>query len=101
MGAQFEGLTDRHKDFIAEQHVFFVATAARDGRVNVSPKGLDALDIDLVQTSCGYGVPFMEFTGDRPLMDSWAEKKGPEGLHAYQQEKNRVSLDGMPTGLPS
>jgi hypothetical protein len=34
-------------------------------------------------------------------MDSWSTKKGPDGIHAYQQEKNRVSLDGLPTGLPS
>ena len=31
--------------FIEAQPMFFVATAARDGRVNVSPKGLDTLRI--------------------------------------------------------
>ena len=41
-----------------------------------------------------------EFVGQRDLMDSWATKKGPDGVHAYQQEKNRVSIDGFPTGLP-
>ncbi len=160
--------------------MFFVATAARDGRVNISPKGLDSLrvvapnrvvwlngtgsgnetaahlldvprmtimfcsferkplilrlygtaravhpadaewpglaalfpplsgarnlfvlDVDLVQTSCGYGVPLYDFVDQRDLMDSWATKKGPEGLHAYQQEHNLVSIDGLPTGLPA
>lgn len=33
------------KAFIQAQHLFFVATAAPDGRVNVSPKGLDSLRI--------------------------------------------------------
>lgn len=33
-------------------------------------------------------------------MDSWAENKGEDGLHAYQQQKNLVSIDGFPTGLP-
>ena len=33
------------RDFIERQPMFFVATAARDGRVNVSPKGLDTLRI--------------------------------------------------------
>ena len=33
------------RTFIERQHVFFVATAARDGRVNVSPKGMDTLRI--------------------------------------------------------
>jgi hypothetical protein len=31
--------------FVREQHMFFVATAAADGRVNVSPKGLDSFRI--------------------------------------------------------
>ena len=33
------------RSFIERQHVFFVATAAADGRVNVSPKGADTLRI--------------------------------------------------------
>jgi hypothetical protein len=180
MAQQFPEMTDRHRRFIEAQQMYFVATAARDGRVNVSPKGLDSLrvlspsrvvwlngtgsgnetaahlldiprmtlmfcsfvreplilrlygtaravhstdaewddllglfppmqgsrnvfvlDVDLVQTSCGYGVPLYEFTGQRDLMDSWATKKGPDGLHAYQQEKNTRSIDGLPTGLPA
>ena len=63
-------------------------------------RNIFVLDIDLVQTSCGFGVPLMEFADERALMDSWATKKGPDGIHDYQQEKNRVSLDGLPTGLP-
>jgi hypothetical protein len=57
------------------------------------------LDIDLVQTSCGYGVPLQDYAGERPTMDRWAEAKGPEGIEAYWHEKNLVSLDGFPTGL--
>ncbi|KQZ70433.1 MULTISPECIES: pyridoxamine 5'-phosphate oxidase family protein [unclassified Nocardioides] len=179
MAKQFPELTDRLSDFIAEQSMYFVATAARDGRVNVSPKGLDSLrvlsptrvvwlngtgsgnetaahlldtprmtimfcsfvreplilrlygdaravhpddadwddlqslfppmlgarnifvlDIDLVQTSCGYGVPLMELQGQRDLMDNWARKKGDDGIDVYQQQKNLLSIDGFPTGLP-
>lgn len=178
MAQQYGEISDRLAKFIAAQHMFFVATAARDGRVNVSPKGLDALrvlgpnrvlwlngtgsgnetaahlldvnrmtlmfcsferqplilrlygtateiqpdepewdefiglfapmlgarqifdmKIDLVQTSCGYGVPFMEYADDRPLMAQWAEKKGPGGVEAYHREKNLASIDGFPTGL--
>ena len=178
MAQQYDEISARLAEFIANQHIFFVGTAARDGRVNVSPKGLDSLrvlgpnrvvwlngtgsgnetaahlrdvnrmtlmfcsferqpmilrlygtatevqpdeaewdslvglfppmlgsrqiydvSVDLVQTSCGYGVPFMEFAGERPLMEQWAEKKGPEGLEAYQREKNVSSIDGFPTGL--
>ena len=38
-------LSDRFIRFIEEQHMFFVATAAPDGRVNLSPKGLDTLRV--------------------------------------------------------
>jgi len=55
--------------------------------------------VDMVQTSCGYGVPFMEYADDRPLMAQWAEKKGPDGLDAYHRDKNLASIDGFPTGL--
>jgi hypothetical protein len=178
MAQQYGEISDRLAAFIAAQHMFFVATAAREGRVNVSPKGLDALrvlgpnrvvwlngtgsgnetaahlldtdrmtlmfcsfehkplilrlygtateiqpdqpewdelaglfppmlgarqifdlSVDLVQTSCGYGVPFMEYTEDRPLMSQWASKKGPDGIEAYHRDKNLVSIDGCPTGL--
>ncbi|MBT0773187.1 pyridoxamine 5'-phosphate oxidase family protein [Kineosporia sp. J2-2] len=179
MAKQFPEIIPRLQRFIEKQQMFFVATAARDGRVNVSPKGLDSLrvlgpgrvvwlngtgsgnetaahlldsprmtimfcsfareplilrlygtaravhegdaewdellalfppmlgsrniyllDIDLVQTSCGFGVPEFEFTGQRELMHTWAQKKGAHGLRAYHEEKNLSSIDGFPTGLP-
>ena len=46
MAERFDGLTDEHSRFIARQSVFFVATAARDGRVNVSPKGQKSLEVE-------------------------------------------------------
>ena len=41
----FEELNNDHVKFIKEQKVFFVATAVADGRINLSPKGLDSLKI--------------------------------------------------------
>ena len=38
-------LTDQQIDFIQAQPVFFVATAAAEGRVNLSPKGMDSLRV--------------------------------------------------------
>ncbi|MGD9508059.1 MAG: pyridoxamine 5'-phosphate oxidase family protein, partial [Geminicoccaceae bacterium] len=58
-----------------------------------------ALDVDLVQTSCGFGVPLYDYEGERPSLARWAENKGPEGLEAYRREKNAVSIDGLPTGF--
>ncbi len=180
MADRLPEITPRVREFIEAQRMFFVGTAARDGRVNVSPKGNDSLrvvgpnevvwlngtgsgnetaahlldtnrmtlmwcavegnpwivrtygtatmtqpgdgdwdvlvgmfppmlgarqvfrqHVDLVVTSCGFGVPLYSYEGDRDLMDAWARRKGPEGLVAYQREKNTVSLDGLPTGLGS
>lgn len=174
----FESITDRLREFIEQQHIFFVGTAASDGRVNVSPKGMDTLRvlepnrlvwlnltgsgnetaahlldrnrmtlmfcsferkplilrlygtatevqpdqpewaelgahfpdlpgarqifdvaIESVQTSCGYAVPRMTFDEERELLSTWASKKGPDGVAAYHQEKNVVSIDGFPTGM--
>ena len=168
------------RDFISKQNMFFVATAAKDGRVNVSPKGMDSLkiiddthilwlnltgsgnetaahlldtprmtlmfcafegnalilrtygtakaihprdegwqdalaqfpkmagsrqifelEIDLVQSSCGTGVPFMDFVGDRgaeEMVKHW-DDLGEEGVEKYWRRKNVESLDGAPTGL--
>jgi Pyridoxamine 5'-phosphate oxidase len=57
------------------------------------------IDIDLVQTSCGYGVPLFEYVGERNTLHRWAEQKGKAGLEEYRQLKNARSLDGLATGL--
>lgn len=58
-----------------------------------------ALQFDLVKTSCGYGVPLFGYESEREQMDKWAEAKGEAGIAAYWSEKNRASMDGLPTGL--
>lgn len=45
MGKQFSEIPERLKVFIEQQKIFFVATAAADGRVNLSPKGMDSLRV--------------------------------------------------------
>ena len=55
--------------------------------------------IDLAQTSCGYGVPFYDFSGERDNMDRWLASRGEEGIEEYWREKNQVSLDGLPTHI--
>jgi Pyridoxamine 5'-phosphate oxidase len=49
----FTELTDDHRAFIAKQSVFFVATAAADARINLSPKGMDSFRV-LSPTQVGY-----------------------------------------------
>jgi len=57
------------------------------------------VNVESVQTSCGFAVPFYEFLGDRPTLKEWAETKGEDGVHEYRQNKNRQSIDGLPTGI--
>lgn len=57
------------------------------------------LDVDLVQTSCGFAVPFFDHVGSRDTLDRWASSKSDDELDAYRREKNAVSMDGLPTGL--
>ena len=45
MAKFYDRLTPELEKFIAEQKIFFVATAPHDGRVNLSPKGMDVLRV--------------------------------------------------------
>lgn len=61
-----------------------------------STRSIIVVDVARVSDSCGYGVPLMQPTGERPQLDAWACSKGPEGLRAYRREKNRQSIDALP-----
>jgi hypothetical protein len=54
------------------------------------------VELTRVTDSCGYGVPFFKYEGEREQLSAWARKRGPEGLKAYRQQKNRSSIDGLP-----
>jgi hypothetical protein len=69
------------------------------GAEPIGARQIVRLDVDLVQTSCGFGVPLFDYRGERPTMARWAEAKGEAGLQAYRREKNVRSIDGLPTGL--
>lgn len=177
MAQRFPALNAELSDFIRQQKLFFVATAA-EGYINLSPKGMDTLrllddntvawlnvtgsgnetaahvledgrmtmmfcafegrplilrlygraqvyhahdaewldlsrhfdllpgarqifvlNIELVQTSCGLGVPYFNYQGERGKLIDWATDRGTEGLREYWGRKNQVSLDGKPTGI--
>lgn len=57
--------------------------------------------IDLVQTSCGTGVPRMDFVASRAEEElvPFYENMGEDGVRDYWRRKNLVSIDGKPTGL--
>lgn len=45
MAKFYKKLTPRLQSFIAKQKIFFIATAPEDGRINLSPKGMDSLRV--------------------------------------------------------
>ena len=178
MAKQFDSLSEDHSAFIAAQQIFFCGSAAPDGRVNISPKGMDSLrvlgpnriiwrnftgsgnetaghlarlnritlmwcgfetrpmilraygtartlhprdadfdtlntqfgpelgtrqiydvTVEMVQTSCGYAVPFFEHKGPRDVLKKWASDKGAEAIEDYWDTRNRTTIDGMPTHI--
>jgi pyridoxamine 5'-phosphate oxidase-like protein len=179
MAKFFSELSSAHGEFIRAQKIYFVASAPAQGRVNLSPKGMDTFrvlgprrigyldatgsgnetaahlaengrltlmfcaftdaplilrlyargralhprdaewtqlrplfgpplagerqlivgEVESVQTSCGFAVPFFDYQGERETLIAWGQRKGPEGIAAYWAEKNTRSIDGLPTGL--
>jgi hypothetical protein len=180
MGQQFPAISDEHRAFIERQRIFFVASAAPRGRVNVSPKGLATLrvlgpnevayidctgsgsetrahllasedkrltvmfcafegppvilrlygrghsvmrgtpqyaallphfeevagarqivrlEVDLVQTSCGMGVPLFDYKEDRQNLVRYWLRQGADNLKKYWGLKNTKSIDGLPTAF--
>jgi hypothetical protein len=52
--------------------------------------------LDRLSSSCGYSIPFMEYTGEREKLIEWADRKQPSGIAEYWVEKNATSIDGLP-----
>jgi len=59
------------------------------------------LEIDLVTTSCGTGVPEMALVRSRAETElvPWYADMGEDGVDAFWRKKNMVSIDGGPTGI--
>lgn len=178
MAKFFDELNDFLTDFIAEQKIFFTASAPANGRLNLSPKGMDTfrvlnssqvaymnltgsgnetaahlaengrltimfcsftekplilrlygkgqaihprsetwsemaplfpesvgnrqiivMNIESVQTACGFAVPFYEYQGEREQLAGWANHQGEDGIQTYWENRNQVSIDGQPTHI--
>jgi hypothetical protein len=52
-----------------------------------------------IAKSCGYGVPLMDYSGERPHMPAFAAKAlrndGPHALEHYRSVRNAQSIDGL------
>lgn len=64
-----------------------------------STRQLVNFHIELVQTSCGFGVPLFEFQQDRDDMAKWLDTKDDQDIKEYWGRKNAVSLDSLPTHI--
>ncbi|MEO6244708.1 MAG: pyridoxamine 5'-phosphate oxidase family protein [Opitutaceae bacterium] len=57
-------------------------------------------EVESVQTSCGFAVPFFDYRGQRETLAANCARRGPEGMATFWAERNQRSIDGLPTGLP-
>ena len=90
-----------------EARVLREGDADWDGTLKLFPAYAGArqvfdLAVDLVHTSCGLGVPAMDFVESRAetQLVPYFAKLGAERTKEYQRRKNRKSLDGKPTDIP-
>jgi hypothetical protein len=49
-----------------------------------------------ISDSCGYSVPVMTYQEERSRLVEWANNKTDQELREYRQEKNALSIDGLP-----
>ena len=65
-----------------------------------SQRAIIVVHVTRVADSCGYGVPLMDYVGERPHQAASSAKRvrvhGPDAYVAYQRENNAVSIDGLP-----
>ncbi|MBR0821017.1 pyridoxamine 5'-phosphate oxidase family protein [Bradyrhizobium liaoningense] len=57
------------------------------------------LSVDLVQTSCGMGVPLFDYRQERGSLVRYWTAQGVNNLRKYWGLKNMKSIDGLPTGF--
>ena len=53
-------------------------------------------DITQVQDSCGWGVPFYEFKGQRDQLTRYIDHQELDAWHESRMRKNARSIDGLP-----
>ena len=56
-------------------------------------------NFDIVQTSCGFGVPFYDFKEERDNMPRWIASNSKVPIENYWRDRNQLSLDGLPTHI--
>jgi hypothetical protein len=59
-------------------------------------RGTIRVAVERISDSCGYGVPLLEYVGERPQRSLWLERKGAEEVRDYVRTRNASSIDGLP-----
>lgn len=59
-------------------------------------RSIIVIDVRRIADSCGYGVPFYAYRGERPSTRAYAAQHGEEAIAAYRETRNAVSIDGLP-----
>jgi len=63
-------------------------------------RGVVRVEVERISDSCGYGVPLMEYVGERPQRGLWLDRKGADGVRDYVRETNAESIDDLPALTP-
>jgi hypothetical protein len=58
-------------------------------------RSIVVVDVDRIADSCGYSVPFMDYVGDRDVLDRSQERRPQEYFVEYGARKNAESIDGL------
>ena len=58
-------------------------------------RAIISMEVSRISDSCGYGVPLLQYEGERSQLSAWTHKLGREGLKTYRKEKNRESIDHL------
>jgi len=66
---------------------------------HIGARQIIEMQVDMVQTSCGFAVPLMDFKAERGMLDKWSEKKGKDEIEQYWEDKNTKSIDGFDTNI--
>ena len=58
-------------------------------------RGVITVHIERIADSCGWGVPFFDYRGERDQLKRWIEAKSEEEWTTRRLESNAVSIDGL------
>jgi hypothetical protein len=74
----------------------FEALRARFPGIEVPVRAIMEVELTRVQDSCGWGVPFYEWKGERPKLREMNATRTQEAKLARSYERNARSIDGLP-----